>query len=87
MRAVDEFGVPLEVAVRFDEIETRAGERRMTDPEGGWFHTYLPHPGTFTMRLASREREVSRSVTVRRGWTRIEVEIPPSEALLTGSSR
>lgn len=73
LRAV-EYGVPVEVGVQLDEIETRAGEHWTTGPEHGWFHLYLPAPGVYTVRLTSDRAEVVRSIRVD-GLATVQVDM------------
>jgi hypothetical protein len=76
-----EYGIPVEVSVQLDEVETRAGEQWTTHPEHGWFHFFIPEPGSYTVRLTSDYAEVVRTVRIV-GPTTLEIDMSgPHSAL------
>ncbi|MFC1609503.1 M14 family zinc carboxypeptidase [Myxococcota bacterium] len=50
VHTVDVTGQPIEAVVTIDEISLGAGEQWSTRSDNGWYHQYLPGPGTYTVR-------------------------------------
>lgn len=78
-------GERLAVGVRLEEIQHRAQERWTTHPDHGWFHHYLPKPGTYTVVLEHDGRAVRRTVTVDRGVSTLEVPWREPASVVSGT--